>query len=46
MHEKLKEKIDQMVPLVYLLSDDEHRAIEGINEIAKTKKIETQVNIY
>ena len=45
-NENLKAKINQMVPLIYLLSDDEHRAIQGIHEIAINKKISTEVFIY
>lgn len=44
--EGLQAKIHQLVPLIYVLSDDEHRAIVGINSLAKRKKFETEVYVY
>jgi len=44
--EDLRTKIDQIVPLIYVLSDDEHRAITGIASIAMKKKVAVETFVY
>ena len=44
----LQSKFDQMTPLVYVLTEDEHRSILGIHKMsqARTGKYQTEVFVY
>ncbi|MDO8640053.1 MAG: hypothetical protein Q7R33_00750 [Nitrosarchaeum sp.] len=45
--ENLRIKLDQFVPLIYVLTEDEHRAIVGIDKLTKEKtKYQTEVFVY
>jgi len=46
--EHLQSKFDQMTPLVYVLTEDEHRSILGIHKISqmRTGKYQTEVFVY
>ena len=45
--EYLKSKLNQIVPIIYLLSEDEHRAIMGIKEMSRTNnKYPTELFVY
>jgi len=46
--ELLQSKLDQMVPVIYLLSEDEHRTILGIKNITQksNNRFQTEIFVY
>jgi SpoVK/Ycf46/Vps4 family AAA+-type ATPase len=46
--EHIQSKLDQMIPVIYILSEDEHRAIQGIKQMTQksTNKYASEIFVY